>query len=549
MLNVAFKNLRIIFLRLLNRKSFPNEDFPLDEFGRVAFYKHPFYRDVKNKHDYFAQYYKETFVTDNVLDTTMYSHYLAEILEGEYICDDNKVVEISVPSLLPISLINKSTDRNYGVAEVDVNGNTVVLEGLKQNAFHYLPVNKKSTLSISSKQDFILGKPIALNQEKNKKKLVITIFIDGLSSKIVNNSTFSDVMPNTDHFFRKGAKFFNCFASSEWTLPSVASIVSGMYPLHHGVTNPKGIIAVGKNYKVLSEYFQEQGYLTTQICNNHRKNPSYGYVKGFDRTLYKRHMSCDNVITNALEHLDTFENRDNYLWLSFFDTHHHLDFIPDISSQKLNALDEHSYKKNVLNSVFLNHDQKLINWYTNEVHRLDRYLKILYDYISNKYEDDDVLISLISDHGQAYVGYQKELLSEQKLMTPMMFFGGGVESFTSNEIVQNIDYLPALLSLADIEQEEGLDGQIPYALGGAEARKFSVSESIYPNREYQAAIYDEKNMFYLKSKNKIKAGESCELDSCDYMMIDRNTKIDQIKDQSYLRDMYLKHLSMHLSSR
>jgi membrane-anchored protein YejM (alkaline phosphatase superfamily) len=131
--------------------------------------------------------------------------------------------------------------------------------------------------------------------------------------------------------------------------------------------------------------------------------------------------------------------------LSFFDLHHNLNHIPDISSQKSNLLRDHTYKKNILNSPFLSYDEKLENWYKNEASRLDVYLQLLYSYILENYDMKDVIISLVSDHGQAYVGTQKDLLSEQKLTTPMMYVGGGVNSCDSDEIVQNIDYLPTLL--------------------------------------------------------------------------------------------------------
>jgi hypothetical protein len=534
---------------MLNVKSFRNEDFPLDEFGRVAFYKYPFYHDPIKKHDYFAQFYKERFVTDTVVDITKFSDHMAEILKGDYKNKGEHIVEIDAPSLVPVSLVNRNTDINEGILDFTINEKSVVLEGLKQNTFHYFPVNEKAKIKISSKDSCIIGKPIAINQKsKNNKKLVITLFVDGLSSKAISNSTLSDLMPNTHEFFRDGAKFYNCFSASEWTLSSAASITSGLFAMNHGVTNPRGRIEVGCGYKLLGEYFQDEGYLTAQICNNHRKNPSYGYTKGFDRSLFKRHMACDQVITSALEHLDTFNTRDNYLWLSFFDLHHHLDFIPDISSQKNNNLDDHTYKANVLNSVFLGYDQKLVNWYINEIQRLDRYLNILFDYIKNNYELDDVLISLVSDHGQAYMGHQRELLSEQKLLTPMMFVGGGVKPIVSNEIIQNVDYLPTLLSLANIENNCEVDGRLPFSLGGGDARKYSFSESIYPYRPYHAAIYDKEFMFYLTSNKTMYDREFCDFTQCDYKLIDRFDNKDKTTSELELVEKYINHISNHCCS-
>ena len=160
---------------------------------------------------------------------------------------------------------------------------------------------------------------------------------------------------------------------------------------------------------------------------------------------------------------------------------------------------------------------------------------------------NDVIISLVSDHGQPYVGSQKDLLSEEKLITPMMFVGGGVESFVSDEIIQNVDYLPSLLKLSGIFNETyTLDGRIPHLFGGPDAREFSFSESIFPNQQYQAAIYNNDHMMYLISKNKFETIKDFCINDCDYRLINRNTNIDETNKHPDLCKRYLDYISNHL---
>jgi hypothetical protein len=543
----VYSNLQIILFRMINKEYFGLENFPLDMFSRVAFYKYPFFNDSHKDRRYFAQFYRERFVTGSVFDVRSYVNYTAEILEGNYVTSGNIIFNNKINSLLPISLPSTSTDDTIGSIELDINGDVVNLEGLKQNTFHYLPIDKDSKVEIKFNQSLIVGKPIPTEQKKkNSKKLVVTLFIDGLSSKVIDKESISNLMPNTSIFFGSGVRLFNCISSSEWTLPSVASISSGLYSLHHGVTNPRGKIEVGVGYKLLAEYFQESGYLTAKFCSNERKNPYYGYMKGFDRTIYKMQMDCHEVITAAIEHLHTFNERDNYLWLSFFDLHHHLNHIPDISSQKSNLLRDHTYKKNILNSPFLSYDEKLENWYKNEASRLDVYLQLLYSYILENYDMKDVIISLVSDHGQAYAGTQKDLLSEQKLTTPMMYVGGGVNSCDSDEIVQNIDYLPTLLKLSGLNDKLNIDGSVPLVCGGSSARQFSFSESIYPNRKYEVSIYDKEYMFYLMSNDKLKNINDFDLNKCIYKLVSRIDNQNVTNNNQDVCDYYLKHISDHI---
>ena len=42
----------------------------------------------------------------------------------------------------------------------------------------------------------------------------------------------------------------------------------------------------------LSEYFQKEGYHTLQINGNLWLNPIYGYLRGFDRTIFHNHFSA-----------------------------------------------------------------------------------------------------------------------------------------------------------------------------------------------------------------------------------------------------------------
>ena len=48
-------------------------------------------------------------------------------------------------------------------------------------------------------------------------------------------------------------------------------------------------------------------------------------------------MNINEVIHSFFEHLRTFSDRDNFVWLTLMDVHHLLNVIPDISSQKNNS--------------------------------------------------------------------------------------------------------------------------------------------------------------------------------------------------------------------
>ena len=52
-------------------------------------------------------------------------------------------------------------------------------------------------------------------EEDNSIKLVLNLFIDGLSQKIIEEYSLQELMPNTFCFFSKGKIFNNCYSNGD----------------------------------------------------------------------------------------------------------------------------------------------------------------------------------------------------------------------------------------------------------------------------------------------------------------------------------------------
>jgi hypothetical protein len=114
-------------------------------------------------------------------------------------------------------------------------------------------------------------------------------------------------------------------------------------------------------------------------------------MKGFDRTLYKNNMNCKESIFNTVEHLRAFSETSNYVWLTLFDLHDFMDGIPDISNQVESNIGLHDYTADTSKSVHQVFDNNKKSRYEIEMKRVDFYLKILFDYINENYDDDEVV--------------------------------------------------------------------------------------------------------------------------------------------------------------
>lgn len=251
---------------------------------------------------YFCNYYREKNVSNLIVNNYDYQNYKAEIVYAK----KNKggciqFLETKKACLIPLSIINSSYTNEQDdkfLFEFKVDEKTHVLRNISQNRFHYIPLHGGHRVEISSPFDFLVGNPIPTEADRRcKKKLVLNIFIDGLAAEIFRDHELQRLMPNCFKFFGKSFITTNCNTNSDWTDPSVPTIFSGLYSINHRVfdeTSP----AIGENYKIMSEYFQENGYTTFQVCSNYGKTPIGGYVKGFDRTIYKRSMGGRNSNRN-----------------------------------------------------------------------------------------------------------------------------------------------------------------------------------------------------------------------------------------------------------
>jgi len=97
-----------------------------------------------------------------------------------------------------------------------------------------------------------------------------------------------ELTPHIDRLARGGTLFEQAITSSPWTLPAVASILTGLYPDHHGagkITNgrtPLGRSALPAGSWTLARTLRERGYRTQAIVTNPYLALQYNLGQGFD---------------------------------------------------------------------------------------------------------------------------------------------------------------------------------------------------------------------------------------------------------------------------
>lgn len=372
--------------------------------------------------------------------------------------------------------------------------------------FNYYRV--KNGMQIKSDKQAYYGYPIPLEHKRGRRKLVLSFFADGLAQEVINGDDFEKLMPNTYKFFSKGTICTQAHSCSEWTYPSLATCVSGLDTLHHMMFHDKLDGELPKNSPTLIEYFKGKGYYTSKMDGEWRSIPSYGYARGLDQYVYQHQpmgARAEQEIMDVIEHLETFKETDQYLWMAVGDLHDVADGL-DLSDavQKNLTLEERELDELGVTSVKQNYSAKKTAMYKKTIQYFDMLFGFLYTYIENNYTDDEILISLFADHGQGYlIPTGKPFLSKERTKVAFMFRGANVKQQVTDEIISTADYLPIMCRLADIQYDAAsIDGKLPKAFGGLEEREYTITESLHPKDRYYAVANARDYEIYFENSEK-----------------------------------------------
>lgn len=121
----------------------------------------------------------------------------------------------------------------------------------------------------------------------------------------------------------RGLRFTQAYAVAPETLPSHASMMTGLYPAGHGVHENGRHLAAG--HPTLAERLQGAGYRTAAFVSSFVLTRRFGLARGFD--LYDDQLPGDverdaaATTDRALEFLKTPGTEPLFLWVHYFDPH------------------------------------------------------------------------------------------------------------------------------------------------------------------------------------------------------------------------------------
>jgi arylsulfatase A-like enzyme len=308
---------------------------------------------------------------------------------------------------------------------------------------------------------------------------VLLITVDTLRADRVGFAGYEPAeTPAMDGLAERGAAFLNAVASAPVTLPSHATILTGLYPPAHGALD-NGLYELAEGVPTLAGVLAGRGYQTAGFIGAFVLAGKYGTARGFqhfdDELRGPRRMGHNykerraEEVTDAV--LDWVRERDRarpyFAWAHYFDPHAPYDSPGDFAYRFPGRP------------------------YDGEIAYTDHQIGRLLDGLREDGALERTLIVLTADHGEAF-GDGGELthgllLRGSTLRVPLVISapGGLPRGVRVEGTVSTADILPTVLELVGVETP-AVDGVSLVAVLGGDAppERAAYSETRLPFDEY-----------------------------------------------------------------
>ena len=289
----------------------------------------------------------------------------------------------------------------------------------------------------------------AVAEPKPIRKVVL-ITIDTLRADRLSSYGYKrPTSPHIDALARRGVLFERAMAQAPWTGPSMASVLTGLYPAETGVlTNNSMLYRAVRKYEsleTLPKVFAAAGIPSAWF----NTNPvlmwnKVGFRGGFSRVVPsaapKDKIPYSRVESSALDWLDQHADGDFFLWIHNMDPH-----APPTEG----------------NPYFKDKKWRV---YDAEIRLVDDAIGRLLEKLEDLGISEEVLLIFTADHGEAFSehmlpGHQNVIYDEVLHVPLIIRYPGMGEPRRLSEPVELVDLYRTIADLADLPVAKGVRGE------------------------------------------------------------------------------------------
>jgi len=285
--------------------------------------------------------------------------------------------------------------------------------------------------------------------------------------------------PALDALFAEGTVFENTHAHAPITLPSHASILTGLYPPEHGLRNNGSFYAKPELY-TLGEAFKESGFRTGAFVSAFVLDSRFGLDQGFD--VYDDDLNdgrqqwskfgvkdrrAESTIPRLVKWLDEDADAPFFAWLHLYDPHY--EYAPPEPFRS-------RYK----------------NQYDAEIAYTDFQVGRLLGTLKQRGRYEDLVVAVTSDHGESLGEHRESTRSlfvyQATQAVPLAIRRPGGRAGRVKELARHVDIFPTLTELAGLSRgRKGTSGRsLVGAMNGTPTGEpvVSYAESYLPKDQF-----------------------------------------------------------------
>jgi arylsulfatase A-like enzyme len=269
--------------------------------------------------------------------------------------------------------------------------------------------------------------------------------------------------PTLDRISQESVVMERALCTAPITLPSHASIMTGLYPSEHGVRD-NGVFQVPQSLNTLAEILKKEGYATAAFISANVLGHRYGLDQGFDcyddgvtavgGVRVERRAAV--TVNAALAWLDSPPSEPWFVWLHLFDPHRPFRAPEEFSRD---ASDE----------------------YAAEISYMDHHLGRFVHRLDAEGRKQRTILMVTADHGEG-LNEHRELahgifLYDSTMRVPWLVRFPALPARRIREQVSLVSLFPTLLELLSLPIPSGLPG--PSLLASWTGQEEPQSQDVY----------------------------------------------------------------------
>ncbi len=300
----------------------------------------------------------------------------------------------------------------------------------------------------------ILPSPQAVCEEEkladlDRPRNIVLISIDTVRADHLDLHGYDrKTSPAVTAMASQGVVFQHAISQAPWTLPSMASVLTSLYPSEHGAVGAR--TRINQDIETLAEKLRSSGYHTIGIVSHTFVDKKHGFAQGFDifdesQILGHNAITSEALTQLAIKYLKAEEDKPFFLWVHYFDPHFTYVRHPEFgfASGYSGELPDQIPGMGLGERRLSREDIEFVrSVYDEEIAYTDAHIGRLLSRIKRMGLDDSTVIILTADHGEYFMDRGKLFhgkdVYEPLVHVPLVISGAIPDKLRGREVGQSV---------------------------------------------------------------------------------------------------------------